>query len=91
MARIRWNDEISASYGGPANDGIIDSVTYLDMTYSFRAEGWTGGGSSTYLELGARNITDEYPTPDGQFGAGINLFMHDPRGRTWFARVRHEF
>ena len=86
LVRARWADEVDATWGS-----ILESLTYVDLTYSMTGFDWSGDGSITTLEIGARNLTDEYPTPDGAFGAGIELALHDPRGRMFFGRVKHEF
>jgi iron complex outermembrane receptor protein len=86
LVRARWADEVDATWGS-----VLESITYIDLTYSLTGFDWSSDGSITTLEIGARNLTDEYPTPDGAFGAGIELALHDPRGRMFFGRVKHEF
>ena len=87
LLRARWADEVDAT----KVDAVIESLTYIDLTYAFTGFDWTSKGSMTTFEIGARNLTDEYPRPDGGFGAGIELALHDPRGRMFFGRVKHEF
>ena len=86
LLRARWAEEVDATWGS-----VLESITYIDLTYSLTGFDWSSDGSITTLEIGARNLTDEYPTPDGAFGAGIELALHDPRGRMFFGRVKHEF
>lgn len=93
LLRARWNDEIefdSPGFSASPTAPDIESLTYLDLTYSLALEGLFGGESRTNLEIGARNITDEYPDVLFTLG-GIETFVHDPRGRTLFGRIRHEF
>ena len=87
LLRARWNKEVDAAW--TATD--IDALTYIDLTYTHRLDGLTGSGSNTVLEIGGRNITDQYPTPLGAFGASIELAIHDPRGRMFFVRAKHAF
>ena len=70
---------------------MLEALTYIDATYTYRGHGWLGDNSLTTLEAGVRNLTDVYPEPDGAFGAGIELALHDPRGRMFFGRVTHKF
>ena len=82
----RWAEEVDATWGS-----VLEAITYIDLTYSYTGFDWSTDGSITTIEVGARNLTDEYPEPDGAFGAGIELALHDPRGRMIFGRIRHEF
>ena len=86
LLRARWAEEVDATWGS-----VLEALTYIDLTYSYTGFDWSGDGSITTIEVGARNLTDEYPMPDGAFGAGIELALHDPRGRMLFTRIRHEF
>ena len=86
LLRARWAEEVDATWGS-----VLEAITYIDLTYSYTGFDWSGDGSITTIEIGARNLTDEYPMPDGAFGAGIELALHDPRGRMLFTRLRHEF
>lgn len=92
MLRARWNQEVEGSYtwGFQKESNMIEALTYLDLTYTYRAAGLLGDDSSTTIEVGARNLLDEYPAVIGGLG-GIDLFIHDPRGRTLFARLKHSF
>ena len=56
---------------------VPEALTYIDLTYSYTGFDWSGDGSITTIEVGARNLIDEYPMPDGAFGAGIELALHD--------------
>ena len=86
LLRARWASEVDATWGS-----VLEALTYIDATYTYRGHGWLGDNSLTTLEAGVRNLTDVYPEPDGAFGAGIELALHDPRGRMFFGRVTHRF
>ena len=86
LLRARWASEVDATWGS-----VLEALTYVDATYTYQASGWLGDASLTTLEAGVRNLMDEYPEPDGAFGAGIELALHDPRGRMFFGRVTHRF
>lgn len=72
----------------------IDSFTVFDANYSFDAEGLIGEGT-TNLSIGVNNLTDEEPPAiDRDSSNGRRAFdslVHDPRGRTIYARFKHSF
>ncbi|MDP7359544.1 MAG: TonB-dependent receptor [Pseudomonadales bacterium] len=87
MLRARWNGEVAATWTARE----VESLTYYDLTYTYRADGLFGEGS-TILEMGARNLLDTYPDPHiSAIGGAIELAIHDPRGRMLFMRARHAF
>ena len=91
LMRARWKEEVNGSYtwGFQKETNTIEALTYIDLTYNLNLNGLVGD-STTRVEVGARNLLDKYPKVIGGLG-GIDLFIHDPRGRTLFARVKHSF
>lgn len=87
LLRARWNGAVAATWTARE----VESLTYYDLTYTYRADGLFGEGS-TVLEMGARNLLDTYPDPHiSALGGSIELALHDPRGRMLFMRARHSF
>ncbi|NQZ79454.1 MAG: TonB-dependent receptor [Colwellia sp.] len=79
----------------PNNDyESIDSFTVFDSQYSFNTSGLIGEGT-TSLSIGVNNLTDEEPPAiDRNSSNGRRAFdslVHDPRGRTIYARFKHSF
>lgn len=72
----------------------IDSFTVFDTNYSFDTSGLIGEGT-TNLSIGINNLTDEEPPAiDRDSANGRRAFdslVHDPRGRTIYARFKHSF
>ena len=91
MLRARWKEEVNGSYpwGYQKESDTLEALTYVDLTYNLNLQGLIAD-SDTRIELGARNLLDSYPKVIGGLG-GIETYVHDPRGRTLFARVKHSF
>ena len=91
MLRARWKEELNGSYpwGYQKESDTLEALTYVDLTYNLNLQGLIAD-SDTRIELGARNLLDSYPKVIGGLG-GIETYVHDPRGRTLFARVKHSF
>ena len=91
MLRARWKEEVNGSYswGWQKESDTLEALTYVDLTYNLNLQGLMAD-SNTRIELGARNLLDTYPKVIGGLG-GIETYVHDPRGRTLFARVKHSF
>jgi iron complex outermembrane receptor protein len=72
----------------------IDSFTVFDTNYSFDTSGLIGEGTTNF-SFGINNITDEEPPAiDRDSANGRRAFdslVHDPRGRTIYARFKHSF
>jgi iron complex outermembrane receptor protein len=91
LLRARWKEEVNGSYswGFQKETNTLEALTYIDLTYNLNLNGLVGD-SITRVEIGARNLLDKYPKVIGGLG-GIETYVHDPRGRTLFARVKHSF
>jgi hypothetical protein len=65
----------------------IASWMVFDAMYGFAfdAEGWKGG-----IQVGVLNIADTAP-PAVESPLGYEVGVHDPRGRTLYARVMGDF
>lgn len=79
----------------PNNDyDSIDAFTVFDTNYSYTMSGVLGEGT-TNLSIGVNNLTDEEPPAiDRNSANGRRAFdslVHDPRGRTIYARFKHSF
>lgn len=79
----------------PNNDyDSIDSFTVFDTQYSFDINGLIGKGTTNF-SIGVNNLTDEEPPAiDRNSANGRRAFdslVHDPRGRTIYARFKHSF
>jgi len=79
----------------PNNDyDAIDSFTVFDTQYSFDTSGLIGEGTTNF-SIGINNLTDEEPPAiDRDSANGRRAFdskVHDPRGRTIYARFKHSF
>jgi iron complex outermembrane receptor protein len=90
MARVRWMAEFDQdiAFFGALNPDTIESMTYLDLAYSYSASLW--GDRTTKFEIGSRNVLDSFPEPIFNLG-GIESFVHDIRGRQWYFRVNQDF
>ena len=95
MARARWIDEFDLSFNSAAlqagqvffnGTDKLDSITYVDINASYAFQGLLGEGRETLVEVGGRNIFDEYPDPILNLG-GIETYVHDVRGSMWYLRV----
>jgi outer membrane receptor protein involved in Fe transport len=62
----------------------FDSIVYTDLTYAYTFDNLIGERSTT-IEVGGRNIFDEFPDPTFNLG-GIESFVHDIRGRMIYVR-----
>jgi iron complex outermembrane recepter protein len=96
MARVRWIDEFDIDFNSAALQNAhvnvfgrgtkIDSIAYVDLNYGYRMPNLFGIGRETLLEVGVRNVLDEFPDVLFNLG-GIESFVHDIRGRTWYLRL----
>ncbi len=90
MVRVRWVDDLEETrYFSAPTRRTLDSIVYVDLTYGYTFEGLLGGDRQTRFEVGGRNIFDEFPEPIFNLG-GIESFIHDPRGRTYFLRLNQD-
>jgi len=62
----------------------LDSETTVDVSYSYSGLRVLGGTGS--LSVGSRNLFDNMPTGIPSLG-GMEAFLHDPIGRTIYARL----
>jgi len=76
--------------GQSAINGTLkfDSIVYTDLTYAYTFDDLIGDRSTT-IELGGRNIFDEFPDPVFNLG-GIETFVHDIRGRMYYLRINQD-
>lgn len=97
MVRVRWIDGFELAFnsaglmGGQLffnNTNEMDSITYTDLSYSYRFDNLFGD-RVTRLEIGGRNVFDEFPDPIFNLG-GIETFVHDVRGRMWYFRLNQD-
>jgi outer membrane receptor protein involved in Fe transport len=65
----------------------IDAWAVFDFSYGFEFgdEGWKTG-----LTVGVINLLDT-PPPDAESALGYDMLVHDPRGRTLYARLNGKF
>ncbi|TDJ39872.1 MAG: hypothetical protein E2O54_09435 [Gammaproteobacteria bacterium] len=98
MIKVRWFDEYDLSFNSGALFGgqlffngtdKADDITYVDANYAYRFQGLLGEDQETVLEVGGRNIFDEFPDPIFNLG-GIETFVHDIRGAMWYVRLTQE-
>ena len=98
MIRTRWTDGFDLAFNSSglqsaqiAINGTdkMDDITYLDVNYRYTFDGLIGDGTTT-LEVGGRNILDEFPDPIFNLG-GIETFVHDIRGATYYFRINQQF
>jgi len=66
----------------------LASFTTWDLQYSVSFESFFDGETS--VQLGALNLFDREPQPLVSLG-GLETSLYDPRLRTFYARLRHEF
>jgi iron complex outermembrane receptor protein len=76
----------------PASGGYtpaeVDAMVTLDLSYGYTFKELIG--ESTTLRVGAINLLDTDP-PRVESLAGFDPATHDPRGRTFYARLTQEF
>ena len=100
LARLRWSDKVLFDSAGftpgacrsaspPATCQNLEALLYLDLTYSYTWDSLFGEGRRTVVEVGGRNVTDELPEPIFNL-SGMETFLHDPRGSTFFLRFQQE-
>jgi iron complex outermembrane receptor protein len=90
MVRVRWIDEFfqDIEFFSSFNPPTIESMTYTDVNYAYTWDNlW--GDRSTRIEIGARNVFDEFPEPIFNLG-GIETFVHDIRGRMMYLRINQD-
>lgn len=66
----------------------VDDITYVDVNYKYTFPSLLGARETT-VEIGANNVTDEFPEPFFNLG-GLETFVHDVRGRMWYVRVNQD-
>ncbi len=94
------SDDSSGRLGGPITDENgnpdfanylpVDSMTTVDLQYSYVWEGLIGSSNVTTITLGARNIFDELP-PAVFSSAGYDEKVHNPRGRSIYLGLSTSF
>lgn len=99
MVRVRWTDGFDLSFNSTAlqagqvffnGTDKMDDIFYTDVNYAYRFEGLFGEGRDTTVEVGGRNIFDEFPDPIFNLG-GIETYVHDIRGAMWYLRLKQDF
>ncbi|MDP3520722.1 MAG: TonB-dependent receptor, partial [Hydrogenophaga sp.] len=97
LIRARWIDGFDYSFNSAAllaaqiaANGIsaADDITYIDANYAYTFDNLIGD-RATKVEIGARNLLDEFPEPFINLG-GIETFVHDIRGRMMYIRINQE-
>ena len=92
--RARFIDSFDMGFNSAALQGgqlffhgtlEFDSIVYTDLTYAYTFDNLIGDRSTT-IEVGGRNIFNEFPDPIFNLG-GIETFVHDIRGRMIYLRV----
>ena len=88
--RMRWIDEFDQDieFFSAFNPPTIESMFYTDISYSYTFDSLFGD-RETKVEIGARNVFDEFPEPIFNLG-GIESFVHDIRGRMVYLRVNQD-
>ncbi|MEQ8860280.1 MAG: TonB-dependent receptor [Pseudomonadales bacterium] len=98
FVRLRWMDSVEIDFNSKALQAAqlaingtdeIEDMLYTDIQYSYAFQGLFGQDRETLLEIGGRNVFDEFPEPIFNLG-GIESFLHDIRGRTWYLRVTQD-
>lgn len=98
LLRLRWMDEVEIDFNSGALQGaqiaingtdVMKDMLYTDIQYSYTFEGLFGGDRNTIVEVGGRNIFDEFPDPIFNLG-GIETFLYDVRGATWYLRLTQD-
>jgi len=67
----------------------LDTPTTWDFQYDLNLDGLAWGDRSTHVRVGLINAFDSFPATRASLG-GIEVFLHDPRGRQIYAEVRTE-
>jgi outer membrane receptor protein involved in Fe transport len=97
LIRLRYTDGFDLDFNSKALQGgqaffngtlEMDSILYTDLNYSYTFDNLLGDRESK-IEIGGRNIFDEFPDPIFNLG-GIETFVHDVRGRTWYLKVSQD-
>lgn len=95
FVRLRWLDEVEIDFNSAALQGaqlffngtdVMDDMLYTDIQYSYTFADLIGSGRDTVVEVGGRNVFDEFPDPIFNLG-GIETFLYDIRGATWYLRL----
>ncbi len=95
--RVRWIDGFDLEFNSAALQGAqvffngtstAKTIYYTDLNYKYTFDRLFGDRATT-IEVGANNVFDEYPEPIFNLG-GIETFVHDVRGRMWYARIRQD-
>lgn len=98
MLRVRWIDEFDLSFNSSALFGgqlffngtdKADDIFYTDVKYAYTFTDLLGNDLETTLEIGGRNIFDEFPEPQFNLG-GLETFVHDIRGAMWYVRINQD-
>ncbi len=98
FVRLRWMDEVQIDFNSGAlqsaqiainGTDVMKDMLYTDIQYSYTWEGLFGGTRNTVVEFGGRNIFDEFPDPIFNLG-GIETFLYDIRGATWYLRFKQD-
>jgi outer membrane receptor protein involved in Fe transport len=66
----------------------IDAMVTLDLSYGYTLKDVIG--TSTELRIGVINLLDQDP-PILDILGGFDVYVHDPRGRTFYAHLTQEF
>ena len=66
----------------------IDAMVTLDLSYGYTLKDVVG--ESTTVRIGVINLIDQDPPFVDVLGA-YDIYTHDPRGRTFYARLTQEF
>ncbi|MDK1024814.1 MAG: TonB-dependent receptor [Gammaproteobacteria bacterium] len=98
MLKLRWTDKWDLDFNSKALQGgqlffnktlVMDDILYTDVNYSYTFTDLFGGDRETTVEIGGRNVFDEFPDPIFNLG-GIETYVHDIRGRTWYVRINQD-
>ncbi|HMI92679.1 MAG TPA: TonB-dependent receptor [Polyangiales bacterium] len=66
----------------------IDAMVTIDLSYGYTLKDVIG--EATTLRIGVINLLDQDP-PTVNLLAAYDVYTHDPRGRTFYARLTQEF
>lgn len=98
MLRLRWTDGFKLEFNSTGLQAAqeffngtdqMDDILYTDINYAYTFEGLLGNGRNTVVEVGGRNIFDEFPPPIFNLG-GIESYVHDIRGAMWYLRLKQD-